>query len=182
MAKLTPEMIKTAKSKNTSKKATPPLCFAEMGKSDYASVALTDKYITFAEGIISGNIVVAAHPDRTYSDVLNTVKAIPNQCINILKDKTHEDRAGGVRIRLLVSDLNLLAVRTMFSKEQELYSDFLTSKQSSSQKKTAKHYHELVLKEKEKFDKIDAKYSDHTEIEKLIEQYVKQEKEPSKRI
>ena len=170
MAKLTPEMIEEAKRKESFEMPTVSAKDAETFRQEYIKAVLTDDYITFAEGIIDGTIEMDSPSEKTYAEGLKEIGEIYEECINTIKAGNIKWSPSYIRSRLDVVDLNIISIRTLFSREQSLYAEFTSSKANAQQKKLAKTYHEKVLAEKAKFDKIDAKYCDHTPIEALITQ------------
>lgn len=170
MAKLTPEMIEEAKRKESFEMPTVSAKDAETIRDEYIKAVLTDDYITFAEGIIDGTIELDSPSEKTYTEGVKEIGEIYEECISTIKAGNIKWSPSYIRSRLDVVDLNIISGRTLFSREQSLYAEFTASKVSATQKKLAKTYHEKVLAEKAKFDKIDAKYCDHTPIEALITQ------------
>ena len=170
MAKLTPEMIEEAKRKEVVEIPTVSAKDADTIREEYIKAVLTDDYITFAEGIIDGTIEMDAPSEKTYAEGFKEIGEVYEECIATIKAGNIKWSPSYIRSRLDVVDLDIIAIRTLFSREQTLYADFTGSKANAQQKKAAKTIHEKVLAEKAKFDKVDAKYCDHSQIENLIKQ------------
>lgn len=176
MAKLTPEMIEEAKRKDTTPEVLPKTD-GETIKQDFIKAVLTDDYITLAEGIADGTIEIDAPSKKTYKEAIAEIPAIHEDCVRVIKAGNIKWSPSYIRSRLDVADLDIIAIRTLFSREQTMFAEFMASKATSTQKKAAKRYHALVLAEKASFDKLDAQYSNHNQIEALITQVTT----PSKR-
>ena len=170
MAKLTAEMLEEAKRKEVAELPTDSVKDADSVREEYIKAVLTDDYITFAEGIIDGTIEMDPPSEKTYSQGKQEISEIYEDCIRIINAGNIKWSPSFIRSRLDVVDLDIIAIRTLFSREQALYAEFTSSKANAQQKKAAKAYHEKVLTEKANFDKLDAKYSDHAPIESLITQ------------
>ncbi len=170
MAKLTPELIEEAKRKEPTELPALDGSDADRVRDEYIKAVLTDDYITFAEGIIDGTIEIDPPSEKTYSQGKQEISEIYEECIRIIKAGNIKWSPSFIRSKLDVVDLDIISIRTLFVIEQALYSEFTSSKATAQQKKAAKTYHEKVMQEKVVFDKLDNKYSSHTEIENLITQ------------